>query len=274
MISAWIANRRPITIVTGGGRGIGAATAVHLARSGHDVVVNYRRDQEAAGRVARDGRGRRRAGGRGAAPTSRSEDDVERLFAAASGSARAGRPASSTTRARPCISATWRTRRSRSSARSSTSILSAVILCARRAAQVMSTQRGGAGVRSSTSRRRPPPSAAPHEYVHYAAAKARRRGADIRTVEGARSARDPCQRRGTGNRAHRYPRRRRRGRPSRPARRTHSARTPRRGERNRGGDRVAAQCRGDLRDRSDPSGCGRDLAGPTRRRCPLARGIE
>ena len=35
---------RPITIVTGGARGIGAATVAHLARAGHDVVVGYRDD--------------------------------------------------------------------------------------------------------------------------------------------------------------------------------------------------------------------------------------
>ena len=41
----------PLTIVTGGGRGIGAATALQLARAGHDVVVNYRRRSENADRV-------------------------------------------------------------------------------------------------------------------------------------------------------------------------------------------------------------------------------
>lgn len=41
-------------LVTGGGRGIGAAVARHAARHGWDVAVNYARDAEAAQRVAAD----------------------------------------------------------------------------------------------------------------------------------------------------------------------------------------------------------------------------
>ena len=38
-------------LVTGASRGIGAAIAKRLARNGHPVIVNYRRDAEAAAKV-------------------------------------------------------------------------------------------------------------------------------------------------------------------------------------------------------------------------------
>jgi NAD(P)-dependent dehydrogenase (short-subunit alcohol dehydrogenase family) len=40
-----------IAIVTGGSRGIGAATALHLAQNGFSVCVNYVTNKEAAARV-------------------------------------------------------------------------------------------------------------------------------------------------------------------------------------------------------------------------------
>ncbi|MCA2204414.1 SDR family NAD(P)-dependent oxidoreductase [Streptomyces sp. SMS_SU21] len=71
--------KRLVTVVTGGSRGIGAATCSRLAAEGHDVAVNYVRDADAAEKVAEDVRA---AGAR--AVTVRAdtsvEADVERLF--------------------------------------------------------------------------------------------------------------------------------------------------------------------------------------------------
>ncbi|MFI0350905.1 SDR family oxidoreductase [Actinomadura sp. 9N407] len=41
-------------LVTGGGRGIGAAIALRLAREGADVAITYQRDAESAGKVVRE----------------------------------------------------------------------------------------------------------------------------------------------------------------------------------------------------------------------------
>ena len=43
---------RPIMLVTGGGRGIGAATAVLAAQEGYDLCINYAQDQASARDVA------------------------------------------------------------------------------------------------------------------------------------------------------------------------------------------------------------------------------
>ncbi|WP_433280223.1 SDR family NAD(P)-dependent oxidoreductase [Micromonospora sp. CA-244673] len=71
-----------VTIVTGGGRGIGAATARRLAAAGHDVVIGYRSDHAAADAVLADVRAAGRRGVAVAADTT-DPDEVQRLFDAA-----------------------------------------------------------------------------------------------------------------------------------------------------------------------------------------------
>ncbi|QNS03372.1 SDR family oxidoreductase [Streptomyces xanthii] len=63
-----------VALVTGGGRGIGAATALRLARDGFDVAVTYVRDKDAAQEVVR---GIEAAGRRGVAVRADSADAAE-----------------------------------------------------------------------------------------------------------------------------------------------------------------------------------------------------
>lgn len=73
---------RPVMLVTGGSRGIGASVCRLAARAGHDLVVNYARDEAAALRVVSDVE---RAGGRAIAVKADMgvPDEIEALFEAA-----------------------------------------------------------------------------------------------------------------------------------------------------------------------------------------------
>ncbi|MET9909780.1 SDR family oxidoreductase [Streptomyces sp. NPDC006476] len=165
---------RPVTVVTGGSRGIGAATCLRLAADGHDVVIGYVHDADAAGEVAVGVRG---AGGRAVAVRVdvSVEADVERLFATAEGelgpvtglvnnagvTGLLGRLADTDT-------ATLR--------RVVDVNLLGTLLCSRRAAQLMTARGSGAIVNVSSGAAT---LGSPGEYVHYAAAKA---GVDALTL--------------------------------------------------------------------------------------------
>jgi NAD(P)-dependent dehydrogenase (short-subunit alcohol dehydrogenase family) len=165
-----------VTIVTGGGRGIGAATALHLARVGHDVVVNYRRDAAAAARVVGA------AVDLGVRAVSVAADvvdpaGVDRLFAAAAELGpvtglvnNAGLTAYIGDLADTPVDAV----------RAVLDVnLFGTLLCARKAAQVMSTRRGGPGGAIVNVSSAAATLGSAHEYVHYAAAKA---GVDALTM--------------------------------------------------------------------------------------------
>ncbi|MET9499889.1 glucose 1-dehydrogenase [Streptomyces sp. NPDC006552] len=158
---------RPVTLVTGGGRGIGAATALRLARDGHDVALSYVHDEDAAARVAGTVRA---TGARCAvlrADTSR-EADVERMFDEAV--ERLGpltglvNNAGVTSPLGPLAEAQTADLR-----RVLDVNVLGVLLCCRRAARDMSAAGAGAVVNVSSAAAT---LGSPGDYVHYAASKA------------------------------------------------------------------------------------------------------
>jgi len=163
--------------VTGGGRGIGAATVLHLAQTGHDVVVNYHRNQEAAERIVQSAQA---AGVRAVAVRGdvASEEDVDRLFTIAQETMGAVTGLVNNAGATLHIGDLAGTPVAVVREVIDVNLLGA-ILCSRRAAQLMSTSRGGAGGAIVNVSSAAATLGSPHEYVHYAAAKA---GVDALTI--------------------------------------------------------------------------------------------
>jgi glucose 1-dehydrogenase len=166
-----------VTIVTGGGRGIGAACVRRLAAAGHAVVINYRSDSDAATQLAEA------VTSSGAQAITVQADvtdpaDVEQLFATAH--AELGPVSGLVNNAGATLHIGDLADTSPDIIRRVLDLnLYAAILCARQAAIVMSTSRGGTGGSIVNISSAAATLGSPHEYVHYAAAKA---GVDALTV--------------------------------------------------------------------------------------------
>ncbi|MCX4585136.1 SDR family NAD(P)-dependent oxidoreductase [Streptomyces sp. NBC_01481] len=158
---------RPVTIVTGGSRGIGAATCARLAADGHDLTLAYVSDSAAADEVAAAVRA---AGAR--CVTVRAdvseEADVERLFDTA---ARELGPVTGLVNNAGVTGPLGRLTDTRTSdlRRVVEVNLLGYLLCCRRAARDMAALGSGAIVNISSAAAT---LGSPGEYVHYAATKA------------------------------------------------------------------------------------------------------
>ncbi|MFF5615231.1 SDR family oxidoreductase [Streptomyces albidoflavus] len=159
-------SRQPLTVVTGGSRGIGAAVCARLAADGHDLVVGYRSDRAAAEAVAE----RVRAVGRRALAVAVDTADaasVDALFDEAAtlgtvtglvNNAGMSGPVGRLADADPA-----------GLSRALDVNVLGYLLCARRAVRDLAASGGGALVNISSAAAT---LGSPGEYVHYAAAKA------------------------------------------------------------------------------------------------------
>ncbi|MGP3683884.1 SDR family oxidoreductase [Streptomyces sp. IBSNAI002] len=158
---------RPVTVVTGGSRGIGAATCLRLAAGGHDVVLGYAHDVAAAEAVAERVRdaGARCVTVRGDISE---ESGVERLFdvAGAELGIVTGLVNNAAVTGPLGRLADTRTEDLRRVVEVN---LLGYLLCCRRAARDMAESGGGAIVNVSSTAAT---LGSPGEYVHYAATKA------------------------------------------------------------------------------------------------------
>jgi NAD(P)-dependent dehydrogenase (short-subunit alcohol dehydrogenase family) len=156
-------------VITGGSRGIGAATARLAAQQGHAVCVGYRSDAEAADAVVRD---IRNAGGHAIAVQVdvSKEEDVIALFETAE---RSLGPVTGLVNNAAIIERHGRVEDISHARLQRIFAVNAIgpFLCSREAVRRMSTRRGGAGgvivnVSSASAQM-----GSPNEYVDYAATK-------------------------------------------------------------------------------------------------------
>jgi NAD(P)-dependent dehydrogenase (short-subunit alcohol dehydrogenase family) len=160
----------PVALITGGSRGIGAATARLAAERGYAVCVNYRANEAAANSVVAD---IERGGGQAIAVQAdvSVEADVVRLFESVD--ARLGAIAALVNNAGILD---LQTRVEHMDAARLTRVFATNVggafLCAREAVRRMSTARGGSGGAIVNVSSRAAQLGAPGEYVDYAASKA------------------------------------------------------------------------------------------------------
>lgn len=160
---------RPLTLITGGTRGIGAATAVKLAGQGHDLVLGYRRDTAAAEQTAQAVRDL------GAACTVVQADladsaGIDELFAVA---ARIGRLSAVVNNAGSTTNLATLAETPVDVIRASIGVnLTGAILVARAAVRVLGRSYGGGGGVIVNVSSAAATLGSPGEYVYYAAAKA------------------------------------------------------------------------------------------------------
>ena len=159
-----------VIIITGGGRGIGAATATLAAARGYAVCVNYRKNQAAADAVVAEIQA---AGGTALAVGAdvASEPDVVRLFETVD--AKLG-PLTALVNNAGILETQTRVEQidaARIDRVFGTNVRGAFI-CAREAVRLMSTTHGGSGGAIVNVSSRAAQLGAPGEYVDYAASKA------------------------------------------------------------------------------------------------------
>lgn len=156
-----------VTIITGGGRGIGRATALRLARDGHDIAFSYLSDDSAAKATADEVRGL----GRNCVAVkmdTTDEADVDRLFDLAIGEL--GGLTGLVNNAGVTGPLTRLVDADPADIRRVVDVnVVGYLLCCRRAAMEMAARGGGAIVNVSSGAAT---LGSPGDYVHYAGAKA------------------------------------------------------------------------------------------------------